>query len=133
MHSTMSNKLHCRLLSRSGIGLCLTLMVSVFAWGLGYKLDQYSPPHRAAHDLPKAKFVSRNEQTWAADAAQNVSIPRAKVASTVPPSFLFHAILAQFSAQNPFSTRLAPSSERLSRPPLLVLNHLFVRPPPTRA
>ena len=40
----------------------LGLAISVFAWGLQYKLSLYDPPHCSSHEIPEAKLLSRNEQ-----------------------------------------------------------------------
>jgi hypothetical protein len=41
----------------------LALAISVFTWGLQYKLSLYDPPHSTSHDIPEAKLLSRNEQS----------------------------------------------------------------------
>ena len=43
----------------------LGLAISVFAWGLQYKLSLYDPPHSTSHEIPEAKLLSRNEQATA--------------------------------------------------------------------
>lgn len=45
-----------------GAILSILLGVSVFAWGLGYKLSLYDPPQSAAHPVPVAKLLSKDEQ-----------------------------------------------------------------------
>ena len=40
-----------------GLGFC------VFAWGLQYKLSLYDPPQTASHQIPRAKLLSRDEQS----------------------------------------------------------------------
>ena len=43
------------------------LAISVFTWGLQYKLSLYYPPHSTYHQIPEAKLLSRNEQAPATD------------------------------------------------------------------
>jgi hypothetical protein len=38
------------------------LAISVFTWGLQYKLSLYYPKHSTYHQLPEAKLLSKNEQ-----------------------------------------------------------------------
>ena len=45
----------------------LGLAISVFTWGLQYKLSLYDPPHSTSHDVPEAKLLSRNEQATASE------------------------------------------------------------------
>jgi hypothetical protein len=39
--------------------------VSVFAWGLKYKLSLYDPPQSISHSMPAAKLLSDNERPQA--------------------------------------------------------------------
>jgi hypothetical protein len=41
--------------------LFLALALSVFAWGLKYKLSLYDPPQAQSHSMPEAKLLSKNE------------------------------------------------------------------------
>ena len=41
----------------------VALMVSVFSWGLGYKLSLYDPPQSSSHLMPAAKLLSKSERT----------------------------------------------------------------------
>jgi hypothetical protein len=43
--------------------LFLGLAISVFTWGLQYKLSLYDPPQAVSHQIPEAKLLSKNEQT----------------------------------------------------------------------
>lgn len=43
--------------------LFLGLAISVFTWGLQYKLSLYDPPQAISHQIPEAKLLSKNEQT----------------------------------------------------------------------
>ena len=123
-----------RELSRAGAWICLVLMISIFSWGIGYKLDQYGPPHSAVHKLPEAKLLSKNEQTWAADGAQSSRklVPAVALSSA---HAVFHLAVPPFSGRGlePVPLYAAQRTERLKRPSLLALNHLFVRPPPVQA
>jgi hypothetical protein len=124
-----------RELSRAGAWVCLVLMMSIFSWGIGYKLDQYGPPHSAVHKLPKAKLLSKNEHTWIADSAQS--------SPELAPAVALSSTHAAFHFAGPPSSErglgavpiiyAAQRAERLKQPFLLMLNHLFVRPPPVQA
>ena len=120
-----------RELSRGGAWMCPVLMMAIFSWGIGCKLDQYGPLHSAVHKLPKAKLLSKNEQTWVADSAQiSRKLTPAVVLSSTHAAF--HFAMPPFSGRGlePVPLFAAQWAERLKQPPLLALNHLFVRPPP---
>jgi hypothetical protein len=40
----------------------VALALSVFSWGIGYKLSLYDPPQSNSHLTPKAKLLSKNER-----------------------------------------------------------------------
>ena len=41
------------------------LVISVFTWGLQYKLSLYNPTLSASHQIPDAKLLSKNERVVA--------------------------------------------------------------------
>jgi hypothetical protein len=43
------------------------LSLFVFAWGLGYKLSLYAPPHSESHRILQAKLLSKNEKAPATE------------------------------------------------------------------
>jgi hypothetical protein len=43
------------------------LSLLVFAWGLGYKLSLYAPPHSESHRILQAKLLSKNEKAPATE------------------------------------------------------------------
>jgi hypothetical protein len=43
------------------------LALSVFAWGLQYKLSLYDPPQALSHTMPSAKLLSKDEQAIPSD------------------------------------------------------------------
>jgi hypothetical protein len=52
--------------SRFSLAL-FVLALSVFAWGLQYKLSLYDPPQAPSHTLPSAKLLSKEEQAIPSD------------------------------------------------------------------
>jgi hypothetical protein len=40
----------------------VALAISVFSWGLGYKLSLYAPHRSNAHNIIQAKLLSKNER-----------------------------------------------------------------------
>ena len=40
----------------------MALALSVFSWGLGYKLSLYDPPQSSSHQIPQAKLLSRDQE-----------------------------------------------------------------------
>ena len=120
-----------RELFRGGAWMCQVLMMSIFSWGIGYKLDQYGLPHSAGRKPPKSKLPSKNERTWVADSAQSSrKLITAVVLSSTHAAF--HFAMPPFNGRGlePVPLFVAQWAERLKQPPLLALNHLFVRPPP---
>lgn len=111
--------------------MCLAVAVCAFAWGLGYKLDLYGPPHSAVHRLPEAKLLSKNEQTWLADTAQTVrTAAAARIPYTVCGGFFLVMSPVPDRRLRQALARLTTRSGRLKRPALPALLQQFVRPPP---
>src|ERR1035437_7135880 len=79
----------------SGSLAFLGLAFCVFAWGLQYKLSLYDPPQTASHQIPKAKLLSRDEQS---STAERPLVVRTKTSTSViytaPPAFFFILFLA---------------------------------------
>ncbi len=110
----------------------LGLAISVFTWGLQYKLSLYDPPHSTSHQIPEAKLLSRNEQSTAGESPL--------VAGTKAWAVIVHALLfdvfaffllalnllrapmfdpKDWETKRPWRTSCRPS-----------LNAFFFRPPP---
>src|ERR1035441_7618159 len=95
-------------------GLCgslafLGLAFCVFAWGLQYKLSLYDPPQTTSHQIPKAKLLSREEQS---STAESPLVIRTKTYTNViytAPTAVFLTLLLVISVLNP------PVSRRLER------------------
>lgn len=108
--------------------------MSIFAWGTGYRLDQYGPPHSAVHKLPKAKLLSKNEQTWVGDSAQSSrKLAQAGAHRTAYAGFHFAvATLPVRGLELRFHGTLNETEQR-SHVLELTVDLLDTRPPPIRA
>src|ERR1039458_5292856 len=84
----------------------LGLAFCVFAWGLQYKLSLYDPPQTSSHQIPKAKLLSRDEQS---STAEHPLVIRTKTSTRViytAPTAVFLTLLLAISVLNPpVSTR----------------------------
>jgi hypothetical protein len=108
--------------------------ISVFTWGLQYKLSLYYPKHSAYHQLPEAKLLSRNEQAAATEHFLTRTSSE-KVSSDLLLGGLF--TLTPFVwVLEPLRISEATRTEPERTRPWLVslsahLNAFFFRPPPT--
>jgi len=110
------------------------LAACIFAWGLQYKLSLYDPPQSISHQIPKAKLLSKNEQS---SSSESPFVSRTRTSSrviyTVPTVFSFLLLLI-ISILNPSIS--SQREQRASRLRPLRRAHLrthFVRPPPVLA
>ena len=109
------------------------LAVSIFGWGLQYKLSLYEP-HMVTHAIPEAKLLSRDEseaQGGGNSIERQDPLPSPHVVVYVA-ALLFSAVLVLLVLGN------QPRNAReLGRPWLRIsrsgLNALFFRPPPIPA
>jgi hypothetical protein len=109
----------------------LGLAVCVFAWGLQYKLSLYDPPQAASRQVPMAKLLSQNEQSWATESplivrtrtAARVIYP-ASIAAFLGGLGLGTVTLQVLNQREQQANRSWPMRRRF------FLNNLFVRPPP---
>jgi hypothetical protein len=112
----------------------LGLAFCIFAWGLQYKLSLYDPPQTASHQIPKAKLLSRDEQS---STAESPLVIRTKTSTSViytAPTVVFLILFLAISLLNPpASRRVEKRASRLLHLHRAVLNTLFVRPPPALA
>jgi hypothetical protein len=106
----------------------------IFAWGLQYKLSLYDPPHAASHQIPKAKLLSRDEQS---STAKSPLVIRTKTSSriiyTAPTTVLLILLLAISLLSPPEPKRMEQLAHKLLNLHRAILNTLFVRPPPVLA
>jgi hypothetical protein len=107
------------------------LAISVFTWGLQYKLSLYYPQHSTYHQVPEAKLLSRNEQPTATDGLKMSSAkdPAGPVGGGLFTLTLFVWVLGLLPTSG--ASRTEPEHTR----PWLVslssrLNAFFFRPPP---
>jgi hypothetical protein len=112
----------------------LGLAFCVFAWGLQYKLSLYDPPQTASHQIPKAKLLSRDEQS---STAEHPLVIRTKTSTSViytaPTVVLFIIFVGLNRVYPPAARRVEKRDDRLLHLHRAVLNTLFVRPPPVLA
>jgi hypothetical protein len=107
------------------------LAMSVFVWGLQYKLSLYFPAHSEYHQVPEAKLLSKNEQPTRVDGLL--------VGSTKPVSHtglfrfytlaLFEWVLALPALSVPRRTKQEPKKPWLAAMSAS-LDAFFFRPPP---
>ena len=115
--------------------LFLGLAISVFTWGLQYKLSLYDPPQAISHQIPEAKLISKNEQTVEAkNPILDVSGASAKAVQLILSSiFLLISVAlnllhAPVSVERERDAQLPWHAERFAS-----LNAFFFRPPPALA
>jgi hypothetical protein len=112
------------------------LALSVFAWGLQYKLSLYDPPQSVSHRMPHAKLLSRDEQASSVESplvggAKAPSKQMAVVLCTVTFCFFLVALSLPGKPVSPWRALDACRSRHLRRRPSL--NVFFFRPPPILA
>ena len=108
------------------------LAISVFTWGLQYKISLYYPKHSTYHQLPEAKLLSKNEQPAA---IEGLLMTSAKPQQDIVRGGLFAlTIFVWVLGLLPISGATQTEQER-TRPWLhslsASLNAFFFRPPPT--
>jgi len=109
----------------------VTLALSVFSWGLGYKLSLYDPPQSSSHLLPPAKLLSKNERIVR---EKSPLIDDSVVFSPVAQGILLWWLMLPFAAFLPKMLALCPweldpiRSWHLRYLPYL--NRFSFRPPP---
>src|SRR5271168_622213 len=107
------------------------LAISVFTWGLQYKLSLYYPKHSTYHQLPEAKLLSKNEQATATD---SLLMSAAKAPSDIVRGGLFTLTLFAWVLGVPPISGTTQTKQERTRPRLVSLspglNAFFFRPPP---
>jgi hypothetical protein len=107
------------------------LAISVFIWGLAYKLSLYDLHQPSVHPIPMAKLLSGDENSRSTGRASVSIVPPHSGISVVP----ILAFWASFSAVSKLNSRVRkfktpPPRSFLCR---AVLNAFFFRPPPFSA
>jgi hypothetical protein len=109
------------------------LVISVFTWGLQYKLSLYNPTLSASHQIPEAKLLTKNERILAPDSPLIMSTPAPRGMTDVwffASSLLLWVPVLLLVLESGASAR----EEERERPWLVflraALSALFFRPPP---
>jgi hypothetical protein len=107
------------------------LALSVFMWGLGYKLSLFDVQQASVHRIPMAKLLSGDENSRSTGRA-SVSVDPNHSGIIVAPMLALLAILVADSKLNSEvrSFKMPPPRSFVSR---AVLNAFFFRPPPSFA
>jgi hypothetical protein len=110
--------------------ILLGLGLSVFGWGLQYKLSLYDPPQASSHQMPQAKLLSQDEQATAAHTSLTAKIPVKFCWAVLSCAFFFFTLA--FDRQSSLAS--SQRARETSRPWCLHirahLNAFFFRPPP---
>jgi hypothetical protein len=102
-----------------------TLLLSVFAWGLQYKLSLYKETGQTRSSQPAAKLLSPKERSSAA--AQPHLIPRSKLL----PVTLISALSAEFPLCPVYTSTLAHSRQQRRIKQFCRTAQIYSKPPPT--
>jgi len=99
---------------RMGTLACVALAFCLFAWGLQYKLSLYDPPQAASHHVPKAKLLSKNEQSSSTGSPLVVRTKTStKVIYTIPAVVVFILLLVLSVSNPPISGQREQRASRL--------------------
>lgn len=111
----------------------LGLALSVFLWGLQYKLSLYDPPQAASHQVPIAKLLSKNEQPGipSDSAAAQLANSAVRLGSTLFASGTLLLLFAIAALPGGLVECLASTEDASPRFRHLRIHNLFVRPPPS--
>ncbi len=127
MHRWSTN----RPISRMGALAFIGLAFCIFTWGLQYKLSLYDPPQAASHHIPKAKLLSKNEQSRSTESPLVVrSRTSTRVIYTVPTVVFFILLLTVSALNPPLSGQREQRAGQYGLPRRPHLRTYFVRPPP---
>jgi hypothetical protein len=113
----------------------LGLALSVFTWGLQYKLSLYDPPNAASHEMPEAKLLSKSERITA---TENPLLKNIKAPGKIPSTLLTSVFLLFLLAASSLNIPVSDQRRREEKCPLhwrrlASLNPFFFRPPPALA
>jgi hypothetical protein len=126
MSKRKTRRLNFSLLTFLFFGLAL----SVFTWGLQYKLSLYDPPQSVSHSIPTAKLLSKDEQATVVDGETiaDTAVPAADVFTADIFLFVFLVSSPLISLVKRLIEQEAEPSRSMSR--LALMTTLFFRPPP---
>ncbi len=110
----------------------LVLAISVFTWGLQYKLSLYDPPHSTSHAIPEAKLLSRDEQSTIGG---DLPLRSTKAWAVVAQALLFNVFAFFLLALNFLRAPMFNQRDWEAKHPWRIfcrpsLNAFFYRPPP---
>lgn len=110
--------------------LFLGLAISVFTWGLQYKLSLYEPPAAITHQIPKAKLLSNEELPRTVEGLRALGTqPATKVVVQGHFMVLLFLLIFSFLVQSAVAQwEQSPMVSRHTRD--LPTSNIFVRPPP---
>ena len=110
-----------------GLALC------VFVWGLQYKLSLYDSPKAASHQVPKAKLLSKNEQSTISEESIHTQgkLPAKVLRGVTQPHLLI--LVAVFILGLPAVRQHQLWANSFCRIRRVNLDAFFVRPPPSLA
>jgi hypothetical protein len=107
------------------------LAFCVFAWGLQYKLSLYDPHQTTSHQIPRAKLLSKDEQSSIAAPPLVIRTKTSTNVIYIAPTAVFLILFLAISRLNPLTKiRVDKLANKLLRLHRAILNTLFVRPPP---
>jgi len=110
--------------------LFLGLALSIFVWGLQYKLSLYEPPTAVVHQVPKAKLLSHDEHFRTTEAIR--ALVTRPVTRNAPRTSLFAFLaLALIGFRLPGVLFRERSLDMPGHPSFAPISALFVRPPPS--
>jgi hypothetical protein len=117
---------------RSLVFLGLTL--TVFTWGLQYKLSLYNSPHDASRRIPDAKLLSRNEQARGPDSpltsTAKATLRHLSVSVVLPALLLFFWVRLNLFREAACAGDGPESSRPQRARSFASLSAFFFRPPP---
>jgi len=85
--------------------VAIGLMLSVFTWGLQYKLSLYDPPQSVTHTIPEAKLLNKDGRTTVSQSGVTVDT-RFPASFAVTAGIFFLCLLSHVASERP-AIRLA--------------------------
>ena len=119
-----------RLYGRFGTLALLGLAFCVFAWGLQYKLSLYDPPQAASHQIPKAKLLSKDQQSKTPEGLQSGRYGSPVKWMILAPATVFFIWQVLVLLNPPASGQWEQQANSSHQIHCAILNTIFVRPPP---
>jgi hypothetical protein len=106
------------------------LAFCVFAWGLQYKLSLYDPPQAASHQIPKAKLLSKDQQSKTPEGLQSGRYDSPVKRIILAPATVFFIWQVLVVLNPPASGQWEQQANSSPQIHCAILNTIFVRPPP---